>query len=100
ASEVGPVRITGMRANAHSPLQRQPCSALHGSLIARVSAARDIRRGDELHERGFVRPILQLAHVAIEVDHDLTRAYSHCSCSRSNSSARSIVTLSKRTSSR
>ena len=43
------------------------------SVIARMASAGDIGVGDELHQRGLVVGIGQLAHVAIEIDHILSR---------------------------
>src|SRR5579883_32464 len=68
-AEVGAVGIARVRANPHPARQREPRGPLHGALIARMAAAGDVGRGNVLHQRGFVRRVLELAHVAVEIDH-------------------------------
>ena len=90
-----------MRPNAHAPRHGQARGALHGGFVAGVAAAGDVGGSDVLHQRGFMPGIFQLAQVAVEIEnHASHRAYSHCSCWRSRWSACSMVTHSKRTSSR
>ena len=42
--------------------------ALHGLLVARVSPAGDVGRGDRFHQRRFERRVFELAQIAIEID--------------------------------
>jgi len=70
AAEVLAVRESRVGADADAAAERQADGPRHGVLVARVGAASHVGRGDELHQRGRVRGILHLAHVAVEVqDH-------------------------------
>ncbi len=65
AAEVGAVGIPGVRADADAASEREACGALHGGVVARVRAARNVGGGDVLHQGGFVRRVVELAHVAV-----------------------------------
>src|SRR4051812_33492475 len=97
-----------MSADSNTAFERQSRGPLHRRLAPGVPATGDVRRGDVLHQGGFVRRVLELAHVAVEIDCYVRllgtplwmSENSHCSCSRRSASASSSVTSSKATSSR
>ena len=99
APEILAIRIAGMRAQPHAARQRQPRSSLHGTFISGVRTASDIGGRDVLHQGRFVRGIVELAQVAVQV-HGYIKEYSHSSCVRNRTMAWSRVTSSKRTGSR
>jgi hypothetical protein len=66
-----------VRADAYAALEGEARGALHGVRVAGMAAAGDICGGDVGHQRGFVRRVIQFAHVAVQVD--VHSEYNHSS---------------------
>jgi hypothetical protein len=71
ASEPCEIREAGMGAHGNAGITSQPHGRAHDARIAGVVTARDIRRGDDLHQLGVAakRPAAErFAEIGIEVD--------------------------------
>src|SRR5581483_7262194 len=66
--EVRPVWIAGMRSDANSVPDRKPRAPLHAFFLSGMAAAGDAGGGDVFHQSGFEREILELTHIAVQVN--------------------------------